>query len=540
MVIRLLFFTFIFFPFFGYALECGNYNIVNSENKIKFYLKNKLIKEVSISYKIQNIDCFYDKLLAITTSKFLFVASNKGKLVTKIPLHRKLQYLYSIDNTIYLKNEEQYLKYHVHPDGSVNFSKTILPITEKSLFISRDKDNKDVIFYKDYYENNNSINKIVPLYLKKDNFYYLDEKTKEIYLADKGYFQKRIDILPSGKLYNESLFLNQFSKFDVREKEKVINYFKDKYIKNKLLFLYLQADNKNRDTILFINKLIKEDGVFTYYETLKKSNFINIPSLGKYEASNIRSLQYKLKNFTTSYDYKFFSKAGNITYKITYPESLENRKVIIRYFLDNYNIFTIEADATCSMFARTKKKGYRSKGFLIFTTVVYESMYEVKEYRCILPKNTIRRIKQTLAILEKTASNIKPLHLKEEWKFEKWKWLYDISAKQTAFGKFLSEAFSGSESTSQCSDISEKCRENCKIKNDKNGFFIFSSSDKRKCESYCVDAEISCNKGEIKKMKNSICRARCVGYNNANGGFFSRSDYEKCIDRCLDDFNSGL
>jgi hypothetical protein len=79
----------------------------------------------------------------------------------------------------------------------------------------------------------------------------------------------------------------------------------------------------------------------------------------------------------------------------------------------------------------------------------------------------------------------------------------------------------------------EDCKKNCKFKNDKNGFFIFSSSDKHKCEDYCSYAYNACKDNDKKSMKQNICYAKCVGYNNSNGGFFSRSDYRKCLDNCL-------
>ena len=85
------------------------------------------------------------------------------------------------------------------------------------------------------------------------------------------------------------------------------------------------------------------------------------------------------------------------------------------------------------------------------------------------------------------------------------KWLYDISAKQTTFGKLMSDAFSGGSSSPKCYDISNECKKNCRYKNNKNGFFIFTSSDKHKCENYCIDAKISCNNGKMQDMqKNTV------------------------------------
>jgi hypothetical protein len=180
------------------------------------------------------------------------------------------------------------------------------------------------------------------------------------------------------------------------------------------------------------------------------------------------------------------------------------------------------------MYSKTKERGHRYKGFLIFTTVVYDSMFEIEKHKCKFPTNDLNKILETLAILENSSINIKIANFKKEWNFSTKTLLYDISAKQTEVGKLLA-----GNSTPSCDKVLDECIKNCKYQNDKNGFFIFTSSDKEKCRSFCYDARRECNKNDMKKTKRSICQAKCVGYDKGNGGIFSRSDHQKCMDNCL-------
>jgi hypothetical protein len=111
--------------------------------------------------------------------------------------------------------------------------------------------------------------------------------------------------------------------------------------------------------------------------------------------------------------------------------------------------------------------------------------------------------------------------------------IYTISNSMIKKYKKQQEKRKKAEKAYSCFKMYENCKKNCKYKNDKNGFFIFSSSDKHKCETYCSYAYSACKDNDIKRMKQNICYAKCVGYNNSNGGFFSRSDYQKCLDNCL-------
>ena len=88
-------------------------------------------------------------------------------------------------------------------------------------------------------------------------------------------------------------------------------------------------------------------------------------------------------------------------------------------------------------------------------------------------------------------------------------------------------------STYKCNLLRDKCIENCKYKNKDNGFFIFSDSDKEKCENYCYQAYFKCKEGKQKEINENICKAKCVGYSDESG-FLSSSEYKKCFYSCME------
>ena len=68
------------------------------------------------------------------------------------------------------------------------------------------------------------------------------------------------------------------------------------------------------------------------------------------------------------------------------------------------------------------------------------------------------------------------------------------------------------------------------------GDIIQEKADKSKCQSYCFSAYYSCKDGNLNRMKLDICNAKCIGYKTGNGGIFSSSDYDKCLNRCLENY----
>jgi nucleoid DNA-binding protein len=350
-----------------------------------------------------------------------------------------------------------------------------------------------------------------------------------------SFISEILKIVPENRIadFVNEYYFQEFSKLDLHSMETLIEHFQNVSIKKQLLSLYLKKFSKNKHSQELVTKLVNQDGVKPYYEFLKKSGYIKIPNFGTFEITDIDKLKQKINEFFKTFDFSIFSKGGNFSYKIDYPNSPKNRNVIIDYYLDDQKMFSINALAHCKMYAKKREKGHRYKGFFIFTTVVYDSMFEIKQYECKLFQKDIDKITTIFSLLESRLCKNKTVQLKSKWNFSVKKWLYDISAKQTAFGKLMSDAFSGGSGEAGCYEVYNECKKNCKLKNDKNGFFIFTSSDKDKCENYCIDAKISCEKGRKQEMRENICRAKCVGYNNGNGGFFSSSDYEKCMHRCL-------
>ncbi|MEO1928214.1 MAG: hypothetical protein ABGX26_05945 [Nautiliaceae bacterium] len=86
-----------------------------------------------------------------------------------------------------------------------------------------------------------------------------------------------------------------------------------------------------------------------------------------------------------------------------------------------------------------------------------------------------------------------------------------------------------STSSSNCERIFNKCMNYCKTKSTK-GFFDQRSS----CEGYCYLGKRKCERGNYSFGKRLSCAGICKGAKEGNGGFLWSSDYDKCIDKCID------
>jgi len=69
----------------------------------------------------------------------------------------------------------------------------------------------------------------------------------------------------------------------------------------------------------------------------------------------------------------------------------------------------------------------------------------------------------------------------------------------------------------------------CKMKSSK-GFF----NDKNSCMGYCYSGKNACEKGKHNWGLRLSCAGICKGAKEGNGGLLWDSDYDKCVDRCID------
>ena len=83
-----------------------------------------------------------------------------------------------------------------------------------------------------------------------------------------------------------------------------------------------------------------------------------------------------------------------------------------------------------------------------------------------------------------------------------------------------------------CKNAYNKCLKYCDNKSSQG--FLFN--DKKMCETACSLGKDECKKGNKNKAKLYMCKGICKGVNESNGGFFGSSDYDKCVNNCI---NSG-
>ncbi len=511
-----------------FALTCGNVRLKREGSKLSFYNKNQTVfKKVTFNSPIITTKCFYKKYIAITTNDALFLATTDGKLLNKKYFSQKQDFLYSTEDTLFFRQNGYFLSYKISKDAKITTKQVVTDSTKKPLFIWSNQ-GKNIIFYNYRYEIDNKVFPITLLFISNENLYYLNNSDGKIYKTMPSTYKAKVLKLPPHSLKNKNAFLSQFSKYDQNQQIALFKLLSTLYLKQEALFILLKNKQKNSTLTTFVKKLIKKEGVKNYYTVLKRSKWIKIPSFGNFNTKNINTLIQRLKKFQTSFDYTLFAKVGKFACSEKFGKKPHPAKYQFSCKIDGKKIFQIDIDGNCHKIKHQKKALKRYKGFLTFTTVIYTSMYEIDDYTCKIPTKSVKKINNIYTHLP-----LKKLqHLTFNWKYTKKHFLYDIDSKQTSFGKTLQGLFSGSQ---KCFNISQECSKNCKFKNDKNGFFIFSSSDQEKCKDRCNAARYDCDHGKMTKVKEDICQAKCVGYDKGNGGLFHSSDYEKCMDKCLSD-----
>ncbi len=445
-----------------------------------------------------------------------------GQLIEKVLLNPKSSYTTYQKNTIYIKDPTVITKYTITSNGKILVNTLSSLINDKFIFVSFDERGNEVKFTnKTMVKNRQEI----PIYLiekHKDYIVYYNKYKNNIFYANLKHYKNKIETLPFSKIHSINNFVNAFNLLP--NKLKAFYLMKIRH-NDKLLFALFRSyvsfyTDKARvqDNVL---KLLEQNPKKSkkLYKILVNSKFIKKPKFVVYKIENISHLIDMLKKYEQSFDYKIFSRYGDIATKTRVKKS----KLEIIQTIDYDPIFKLVILGNCSIWRIKKEKEKRSKYFLTFKTVEYLSMVENTIYKCMINKKDQNKLKSLHFFV-----NIEKIPSK--WKWTKKKVLYDIYAKQTEFAKLMTSAFS---SRSDCVKLNTTCRKNCRFKNEKNGFFIFTDSDKEKCENYCYDAERSCNQNNYQQVSRYMCEAKCVGYDNSNGGLFTRSDHKKCIDSCI-------
>jgi len=510
-----------------FALTCGNIKIKYNGANLFFFKNDKtLFKKVTFNTPISTVKCSYNKYIIITTGDALFLSTTDGKLLEKKYFTQKQDFLYATNNTLFFRQKGYFLYYKISKNGQIITKQIITDTTKNPIFIWSNK-GKNIIFYNNRYNKDGHIFPITVLFIDNESLYYLNNANGKIYKTTPYTYKAKVSKLPPHSLRNKDAFLFEFSKLNQNKQITLFYALSKPSLKHDVFLALLKGKAKNTSLKHFVKNLLEKEGLENYYIVLKQSQWIKIPSFGKFDENNLNILMRRLQNFQESFDYSLFVKAGKFVCYEKFGREPHPKRYSLSCSLDDKKLFRIEIDGKCHRTKQQKKVLKRYKGFLTFTTVVYRSMFEINNYICKIPKNSNKTISSLYMYLP-----IKKLkHLTYDWKYTNKHLLYDIDSKQTDFGKTLQDVFSGSQ---KCFNISQECSKNCKFKNDENGFFIFSSSDREKCKNNCTAARYDCDHGKMMKVKDDICQAKCVGYNKGNGGIFHSSDYEKCMNKCLE------